>query len=358
MTHYEIKYRNFESVDVPCILANERTAPLLKSTEYENTLVIERFNLSNSSVSLFNPELRQPIDDCLQRLGLYSKLVSSQNRWTPHITYDDSKKYWATPYCLLIKTNGTYYSTYIPWFPETPATLPYSNTPYSIATNDYFHSYNPRHFSNILTKILQLMLEACPNLDPALQESLFTVMIGGKMSLLIPKSQIQAPFSICVNYDLNRLLGFDSTKNSDGLYELTIPSTIQLISAQNFGIIDTDMCCLNEKFIPSARFPYESVVFSTNMEIDPLNYYSNVQQMNNDATMNMLTDYVFNSLDILSFYDQMSQQITATCYDRKIAVKNIYKNTQINVYLKTHDDILVQHVLKPLEYASIMIYIN
>lgn len=354
--HYEIKYRNLENTIVPCILTNERTNPLLKTTEYENNLVIERFNLSNSTISLFNPELRPPIDDSIKRLGLTTKLVNAMTAWRPTMLMNNSATYYTTPYIMMIKTNGTYYSTYIPWISESPQNLPYSNSPQEIATNNYFGSFNPNHFCNILTQILQSLIATCPNLNQDLADSLFSTIQGGKISLLIPQSEIQAPFKICFNYDLHRLLGFDCTKNSDGVYELTIPSTIQLISASNFGIIDTDMCCLTEKYIPSARFPYESVVFTTNMEISPLNYYSNVQLLNNDATMNMLTDYVFSGVDIVSFYDQMA--FSASCYDRKIAVKNVYKNIQINVFLKTHDDILVPHLLKPLDCASMMIYIN
>lgn len=353
MIHYEIKYKNLASNNVPCILTNERTQSLLQSSEYENYVVIERFSLSNTSISLFNPELRAPINDDIGALNLTT--IGGATQWNKTMNIG-SQLYFTTPYMMMIKTNNTYYSTFIPWIPEQPDTLPYDASPEEIAKNKYFNSYSSNHFCNILTQMLHMLFIACPNLNPAIADSMFTIIQGGRISLLIPQTQIQAPFKICFNYDLKRLLGFDCTKNSDGLYELTIPATIQLIANNNFGLIDIDMCCLTEKYIPTNRFPYESVVFTTNMEILPLNYYSNTQFYNNDGSLNMLTDYVFNNVDIESFYDQMA--FSANCYDRKIAIKNTYKKIIIHVYLKTHDDILVQHTLRPLESASMMFYIN
>lgn len=356
MIHYEIKYRNYENDSVPCILTNERTQPILKTSEYKNYIVIERFSFSNTNVSLFNPELREPIDDSIKKLGLTTFGGYPRTQWYKTMYVETGELYYTTPYIMMIKTNGTYYSTYIPWIPELPANLPYSSTPQEIAINKYFNSYNSNHFANILTQMLSDLFAACPNLNQNVADSMFTILQGGKISLLIPQTQIQAPFKICFNYDLKRLLGFDCTLNSDGVYELTIPSTIQLISSNNFGIVDVDMCCLTESYIPNARFPYESVVFTTNMEIQPLQYYTNSVLQDVDATLNMLTDYVFSNVDIESFYDKMA--FSALCYDRKIAVKNVYKNIQINVLLKTHGDITIPHTLKPLESASMMIYIN
>lgn len=371
LNRIQLRCVNEKKTKMPCVMKNTRSDTVFtKNTSYD--IMVQRFTINNRAIPLFIPTIKEPMFNIFESNTITPQgTITYSEKMTHYINGSLVNNVFTQPFQIMIECNGNTYGSFVPFIPPnisaTQPTCKY-NTP-EFFTENYFYCHSSYAFPKMLTQTLENIIECANGALDFLLTMRFTMMDGSLISLVIPESAYTTSdeYHIYFNHDLERMLGFTTNKNyeTDGSYEMEVlenETITQRIPANTFIINNAQpMAVITENYSSSHLFPWSKLIFTTPMGINPLMTYSNathsVDFPNN--TIPVLTDYVFTSVALNTFYDRMDYNPTTD--NRKIRYNvgdHDVKTIAVTVLLESQSGITIPLLLNPDDSAEMLIQLE